>query len=258
MQVTIKIARYTLLDLLYNRVTLFYTLFLMGVSVVVFNLDDNVSKGILSLVNIILLIVPLVSIVFATIHMYNSAEFIELLLARPIQRTRILFGHFVGISTALSTAFLIGIGLPVLLYAPSATGITLIAAGWMLTLSFVSIAMLASVSTRDKARGIGIAILLWFLFTMIYDGFVLWILFAFNDYPLEKPVLVLTALNPVDLARIVLLLRIDISAFMGYTGALYKDYFGTAKGMIITTSVLLCWIIIPMLLAVRRFKSRDI
>ena len=35
--------------------------------------------------------------------------------------------------------------------------------------------MLASVSTRDKARGIGIAILLWFLFTMIYDGFVLWI-----------------------------------------------------------------------------------
>lgn len=56
MQVTIKIARYTLLDLLYNRVTIFYTFFLLGVSLVIFNLDDNVSKGILSLVNIILLI----------------------------------------------------------------------------------------------------------------------------------------------------------------------------------------------------------
>ena len=103
----------------------------MGVSLVVFNLDDNVSKGILSLVNIIPFIAYLLSASFLPLFTcIIPAEFIELLLARPIQRIPgYWFGHFVGISTALSTAFLIGIGLPVLLYAPSATGITLIAAG---------------------------------------------------------------------------------------------------------------------------------
>jgi Cu-processing system permease protein len=181
-----------------------------------------------------------------------------LLLARPIQRQKILIGQYLGLSVALCTALLIGLGIPILLYTPEGTGLSLIASGLALTLCFVSIAVLASVVTRDKSKGIGISILLWFLFTLIYDGIILWILFRFNDYPLEKPILILTALNPIDLARIVLLLKIDLSAFMGYTGALYKDYFGTAIGMAITTGVLLCWIVIPLLFSIRIFTRKDI
>ena len=50
-----------------------------------FSLEDNSTKGLLTLLNIILLTIPLVTILFTTIYIYNSAEFIELLLSQPIQ-----------------------------------------------------------------------------------------------------------------------------------------------------------------------------
>ena len=43
----------------------------------------------------------------------------------------------------------------------------------------------------------------------------------FADYPIERPMLGLMLANPVDLARVVLLLRFDVSALMGYTGAVF-------------------------------------
>jgi len=97
--------------------------------------------------------------------------------------------------------------------------------GMLLSVIFVSIALLASVKTRDKARGIGLSILLWFYFSIIFDGLVLFILFQFQDYPLEKPMIIFSFLNPIDLGRIQILLKMDISALMGYTGAIFKDFF---------------------------------
>ena len=93
--------------------------------------------------------------------------------------------------------------------------------GSLLTLVFSSIAFYASVRSGDKARGIGVALLLWFYFALIFDGLMLLILFAFSDYPLERLTLVLSSLNPIDLGRIFIMLKMDVSALMGYTGALY-------------------------------------
>ena len=75
-----KIIKYVMTDILQNRIVFVYTVFLLVTSFSVFSLEDSNSKGLLSLLNIILLIVPLVSIIFSTIYVYNSAEFIELLL----------------------------------------------------------------------------------------------------------------------------------------------------------------------------------
>jgi len=130
--------------------------------------------------------------------------------------------------------------------------------GCALTLVFTSVAFWASVKARDKARGIGFALLLWFYFALIYDGLILLILFAFSDYPLEKLTLVLSALNPVDLGRIFIMLKMDVSALMGYTGALYQDFFGSFMGMFFTTGVMLLWVVIPLYAALRTFKKKDL
>ena len=45
-----------------------------------FNMEENSSKAMLSLLNIVLIVVPLISMIFTTIHYYNSYEFIELML----------------------------------------------------------------------------------------------------------------------------------------------------------------------------------
>ena len=253
-----KLSKYVLYDILRSKIILAYTLFLFIISISMFQMEENSSKAMLSLLNIILIVLPLVSLIFATIHYYNSYEFIELMSSQPMSRTRILLSEFAGVSISLLSAFFLGVGIPVLLFSPDATGFALLFTGMSLTLVFTSIAFLASVTARDKARGIGFALLLWFYFALIYDGLVLLILFSFSDYPLEKLTLLLSALNPIDLGRIFIMLKMDVSALMGYTGALYKDFFGSGTGILFTTGIMVLWIIIPLWLAVRKFRKKDL
>jgi len=253
-----KIVKYVILDILRSKIIIGYTLFLLVVSLSVFNLEDNGGKGLTSLLNIILIIVPLISIIFSTIYIYNSAEFIELLVSQPLKRSTLWMSEFIGLSSAMSLAYFIGAGIPILLYQPDAVGITMLVTGILLSVIFVSIALLASVKTRDKAKGIGLAILLWFYFSIIFDGLVLFLLFQFEDYPMEKPMLVFTALNPIDLSRILILLKMDISALMGYTGAVFQSFFGTVTGMIIAVATLILWVSIPCWFSVRSFVRKDL
>ncbi|MBS1559092.1 MAG: ABC transporter permease subunit [Bacteroidetes bacterium] len=253
-----KIAKYVAYDIIRNRFVLLYTLFLLIVTGSMYSLDSDAGKSTLSLLNIILLVVPLVSVIFTTMHFFNSYEFIELLLSQPVNREKVFISEFLSVALALSFAFIIGVALPTVLLANSAAAVYLIFSGVLLTFVFVSLASLASVLTRDKAKGIGIALLFWIYFTLIYDGLILYVIYSFSDYPLEKVTLLLSSLNPVDLARIVILLKLDISALMGYTGAFYQNFFGSSTGAIYAFLLLLAWIIIPLWIALRKFIRKDI
>jgi Cu-processing system permease protein len=203
-------------------------------------------------------VVPLISIIFTAIHFYNSYEFIELMLAQPVNRKVIFLSEYAAVAFSLCFAFVAGVGIPMLMYGPGLSGLTLLFTGIMLTLVFVSLAFLAAVLTRDKAKAIGIALLFWFYFSLIYDGLLLWIIYSFNEYPLEKVTLGLIALNPVDLARVIMLLQLDISALMGYTGAFYKEFFGTHSGLLFSVLILIMWIILPLSIAQRVFQRKDL
>ncbi|MBN8665222.1 MAG: ABC transporter permease subunit [Chitinophagales bacterium] len=253
-----KIFKYVIRDILRNRIMLAYTALLLLASGSIFSLEDTSAKAILSVLNIVLLIVPLVSIVFATIYVYNSNEFIELLLSQPIQRKKIWLSIFYGLSLSLGLAFLVGIGIPVLLFERSLTGLLLVASGALLSVIFAAIAMLAVVFTRDKAKGIGTAVLMWLYFTVLFDGLVLFGLFQLSDYPIEKAMIIISSLNPIDLSRILILLKLDISALMGYTGAIFQDFFGTATGMTLSFVALMLWILIPVGISLHKFSKKDL
>ncbi len=253
-----KIFKYVVIDILRNRILLMYTIILLAISFSIFNLEDNSAKAILSLLNIVLIIVPLVSILFASIYVYNSAEFLELLVSQPLQRKTIWLSLFFGLTFSLCLAFFVGIGIPICLYHFDATGCMMIGTGLLLSVIFVSIAMLATVRIRDKAKGIGMAILLWLYFSVLYDGFVLMILFQFQDYPLEKIVSFISALNPIDLGRILVIIKMDVSALMGYTGAVFKIMFGSAAGTMVAFGILLLWSALPVSLSLAHFKKKDL
>jgi Cu-processing system permease protein len=253
-----RVIKYIFYDILRTRFIILYTVFLLISTFAMFQLDSDTSKVVLSLLNIVLMVVPLVSVVFTTIHFFNSYEFIELMLAQPINRKSIFLGEYLSVAISLCVSFMVGIGIPCVLFRADQSAITLLFTGVVLTLVFVSLAFLASVLTRDKAKAIGIALLFWFYASLIYDGLLLWVVYTFGDYPLEKVTLSLIAFNPVDLARIIMLLQLDISALMGYTGAFYKDFFGSSTGMIFSTSILMLWIIIPLLIALRIFSKKDL
>ena len=123
----LRIIKYVLYDILQSRIVLGYLLFLLLVTAGLFNISDNPAKGMISLLNIVLIVTPLVSIVFATIHFYNAGEFIELLAAQPLRRSTILWSEYIGLGAALSIAVIVGLGLPMILFsALSLTGLTLL------------------------------------------------------------------------------------------------------------------------------------
>ena len=253
-----KIIKYVIIDILRNKIVLAYTIFLLAISFSVFNLEDNSSKGLLSLLNLILIIIPLVSLLFSAIYVYNSAEFLELLVSQPLKRKTIWLSLFSGLSFSMAFAFFIGAGIPILMYAPTSTGLSMLGMGLILSVIFVALAMLAAVITRDKAKGIGVAILLWLYFSLLFDGIVLFILFQFADYPLDHWMIGLSAMNPIDIGRILILLQLDESALMGYTGAVFRQAFGSSLGLSVTGLVLLLWMFLPAMISVRKFNRKDL
>ena len=234
-----RIFKYVMLDIFKNKIVIFYTILLAMLSWSAFSLEDNESKGLLTLLNIILLTVPLVSILFTTIYIYNSSEFVELLVSLPIKRKVIWNSLFIGLGLSLSLSFILGAGIPLLIYAEFNNALLFIAAGILTTLIFVALAFLSSILSKDKAKGIGVSIILWLYFALLFDGLILFLLYQLSEYPIEKMMVVITSLSPIDLARILILLNLDVSAMLGYTGAIFKDFFGTTQGLIISFGLLL-------------------
>lgn len=252
-----KIIKYVVLDIISNKIVIAYAVFLLIASLGLFLMEDVPEKSLTSMLTINLILVPLVSIIFSTIYIYNSSEFIELLSAQPVKRNTLWLSLFIGLSLSLGLAFVVGCGIPILIFAPTATGISLLVSGFMLSIIFVSIALLATVLTKDKAKGIGISLLLWFYFSLLFDGLVLFLLFQLLDYPLENLIVALSVLNPIDLARITTLIHMDVSALMGATSAVFKQSFSGYLGTCISIFVLLLWILIPLYFSLRKFKKKD-
>jgi Cu-processing system permease protein len=149
-------------------------------------------------------------------------------------------------------------GIPLLIFAEWHQAILLIGSGLMVGLIFISIACLATILSRDKAKGIGLAMMIWLYFALLFDGMVLFLIFQFADYPIEKPMVILSALSPIDLTRILNLLSLDASAMMGYTGAIFKSYFGSTGGFSIAVGILLIWIALPFYVSLRIFNKKDL
>ena len=212
--------------------------------------------------NIVIYLVPFISLIFGLTYYYSSREFTELLLVQPLKRKTIVLGQFLGVSICLSLSLVFGLSIPFFLVgAYNIENIfdlfVLILLGCFLTFIFTSISYIISIMNDNKIRGLGYSILVWLFLSVIYDGFLMSLLIYFEQYPLEKISLVFVLLNPIDLARTLMILNLDISALLGYTGALYKIYFGTFNGIIVSSIILFIWLLAPVILMLRIFKKKD-
>jgi Cu-processing system permease protein len=249
-------------DLLRSRWLLAYGAGFWAVTEALFLFGGTGPQVVLSLLNAMLLLVPLVALVFGTAHVHASREFTELLLSQPLSRRSVFVGLYLGMALPLTGAFLVGIGLPLLLHgttadAPRLALALLAVSGALLTLTFSAIAMAIALGVDDRLRAMAHALGAWFVLTVAYDGVVLAAVSAFGEWPLERPMLVAMLGNPVDLARLLVLTALDATALLGYTGALFRKVFGTALGPAIAVSALLVWAVAPVFVARRRFLRRD-
>ncbi|HRN26263.1 MAG: ABC transporter permease subunit [Ignavibacteriaceae bacterium] len=261
MELIYKIIKFELSNAFRSKWILIYSAFFLLTSFLLLNFGEDNSKAILSLMNIVLIVIPLVSIIFGTIYVYNSNDYIQMVLCQPIDRKSLFIGLYLGNSIPLAAGFLFGtlIGFILNGYANFSfeNFILLLIVGAALTFIFTSISFLIGIKFSDKSRGLGFAIIIWLLLSVAYDGIVLFVIYYFRDYPIENIVLAISLLNPIDLGRIMFILNFDISALMGYTGALFHKFFGSALGIIISFSLLFLWLIIPTFWGLKSFKKKD-
>lgn len=233
-----------------SRWTYIYCGFYLLLTLSLFWLSSDLSKVIISLMNVILVLIPLIATMFGVMYYYNSREFAELLLAQPVRRTYIFLGQYLGVAVSLSLSLLIGVGLPFIFYGIFGSReiwnyIVLLMAGVSLSFIFSAIAFLVALRNENRIMGFGLAILAWLFFAILYDGLFLLALAGFSDYPLEKFAMLGSFLNPIDLSRILILLKLDISALMGYTGAVFQKFLGSGVGMTVALLSLLGWVVLP-------------
>jgi Cu-processing system permease protein len=239
-----------------------YAGLLAAVSFLLVHLGGSGTRALLSLVNLVLLLLPLMSVVFGTLYVYDAREFIELLLAQPVGRRSVYLGLFGGLFLPLAGALLIGVGVPVgitVLNEPAALRplVLLLAVGVALTAVFTAFALCVAVLVEDRAWGFGGALLVWLGCTVLYDGLILIFIATFRSQPLETPVLILTMLNPVDLARMVLVLTFDEAALLGYTGTIYQRVFGSTAGLPLAFGLLAVCAAVPLGLGLKWFGRKD-
>jgi len=258
----LKILKYSFYDLMRSRWSYVYFSFYLLLGAVLLFLNNDLSKAVITLMNVIIVLVPLIGTIFGVMYYYNSKEFTELLLAQPLKRSSIFLGQYLGVALSLTMSLILGLGIPFVFYGLFKSGAIwdfslLLITGAFLTFIFTALAFNIALSNENKIKGFGYAILLWLFLAIIYDGLFLMSLILFEDYPLDKLSLAGTMLNPIDLSRTLILLKLDISALLGYTGAIFKKFFGTNFGLFISFFSLMIWVILPVSRIVIKSKKKD-
>ncbi len=258
----LRILKFSFSDLARSLWTLVYFLFYLALGFTVLFLNHDLGKAILTFLNVIVVLTPLVGTIFGVMYFYHSREFTVLLLAQPIKRSTIFLGQFLGLAMSLSASLVLGLGIPFVVYGIARSAAIwdfaiLLVVGALLTFIFVGLAFNIALSNENRIRGFGYAILMWLFFAVIYDGVFLLALVVFDDYPLDKAALTAISLNPVDLSRVLILLKLDISALLGYTGAVFQKFFGTGLGMLAALGILFSWAALPAWRMIRKAHRKD-
>ena len=257
----LRTMTYQLRDVTRSRWLLAYTLFFLVVTDALLRFG-GAGQALVSLISIALFVIPLVALVFGTVYFDNARDFTELLLAQPVSRRQLFGGLYLGLTLPLGAAFVVGLLLPFGLHGLDETSqrgslAVLAVVGLALTFVFTALAVVAASRSDDRLRRMGTAVALWLLVAVVYDGLVLVLVMLFGDYPIERPMLGLMLANPVDLARVLLLLQFDLSALLGYTGAVFQQLFSGPRGIAIAATALGFWVVAPVALGLRAFERRD-
>ncbi len=252
-----QITKYLTLNILKSRFMAGYALLLFVLSAGLFMLSNDQDKAIIGIHNVLLILIPLVVMIYSVSEIYNSTDFIRLLLTQPVKRRFIFFSQYLSNTLVLLVVQLLPICLSMIFFSD---GSYLLAIGlniFFLTIIFSSISSFIAYKIDEKIKGIGMTIFLGIFFLAIYDGLVLLLIQAMSDYPIEQYGIVLCLFNPIDMCRILFIFKMDISALMGLTGAVMQKFIGSNLGSLIIYSVLSVWAIVPMMFAAKFFIKKD-
>jgi Cu-processing system permease protein len=227
---------------------------------------QDFARTAVSLVQMVLLLVPLTALVVGVLALTPERGSAELVFAQPVSRGTILIGRLVGLLVALGGAQLIGFGAAgVAMYAQAGEAgvgsfVLLVAGSLALTAVFLGIAaLLAAASVGRRARALALALVAWFVAVVLFDVAALGIATMLRSGHASRLLVGAVLVNPVDAVRTATLLGIEGDAAFGAASLAFFRIAGgrTIASLLLGASVLF-WIVVPPAIAVRRLENADL
>lgn len=218
-----------------------------------------------SLLNMVLYIVPLVSLTMGTLSFTSEKSSSELLFAQPITRGEILLGKLLGLFVSILTAMLIGFGIGGIVIAsqagtegsmryPGLVGFSL-----LLALIFLSLSAFISTLCRRKTKAFGVALFVWFFFVLFYDLLVIGLAFVLKEHAANLFIFGSLFGNPVDMMRVASLMTLNGTDIFGPGGAALLRFLGGERlSVTLLVTALSFWAIAPLVGAQKLLKHQDI
>ena len=221
---------------------------------------EGFERVVASLASLAVYLLPLAALALGYDAVVGPEEYgwLDLLFSLPIARAHVVVGAFVGRGMVLTGATAVGFGLvgvPLVLeyglddwdaYVVFLFGA--IAVG----LAFLSLAVLVSTVTADKAHALGVALLVWAWFVLLHDLVAIGAIAAFDLSDAALSAMILA--NPVDIFRVLVLAQLDVGGQAGFAAVLARTNLSTG----VLAGALLAWIVVPAILASLLIRRRNV
>jgi Cu-processing system permease protein len=204
-----------------------------------------------SLINLVLLIVPLMGLTLGALSIAGERERGTLLylLAQPVTSTEVLLGKYIGLAQALGVALLLGFGLSGVLMAwqggaaQAQTYLGLVGLAFCLALVSLSLGVVVSAACKKGSTAIGVALFVWLLLVFLGDLGVMSTTIVMQIGIRE--LLALTLLNPLQVFKMAAILLLQSSLEILGPAGLYAVREHGQQLLPMLLGLLLLWALLP-------------
>lgn len=221
------------------------------------------SRTAASLINLVLLFVPLIGLTLGSANLTGDRETGALvyLLAQPVSRVEVLLGKYLGIAGALLATLTLGFGTAGVVLAlqgsiqDAGSYLLTVLLAYLLALAMLSLGFLVSTLAKKTTSALGGALFLWLFLVFIGDLGIMGTALA-SQMPIQT-VFFIAVLNPLQMFKIASILTIQANLeVLGPAGLYAADQFG---GLLLPLLLLglVMWIIVPLLGAATVFSRQE-
>jgi Cu-processing system permease protein len=228
---------------------------------------QDFARTAVSLVQLVLLLVPLTALVIGVLSLAPERGAAELLFSQPVSRATVLFGKLLGLFQALGAAQAVGFGAAgALVYGQSGSEglggfLLLVGASLVTTALFLGLAALLSAGAvgRRRTRALALALVVWFVAVVFLDLMALGLASLLPSGTASRVLMVAAIVNPLGAVRTGALLAIEgTGAFGAASLALFRFSGGPRRAGVLLGLSVFFWLVVPAALALRRLQRADI